>query len=105
MDKVKRIQELRRSNAATPLRNKKKYNRKEKYKSKLDNQLKLCASLVKSTRRYDWSKISLEFFCDISHGTNRTNVFTIDYIKQTNVALVKSKLICSELTLVWLTVS
>lgn len=37
MDKVKRIQELRRSNAATPLRNKKKYNRKEKYKNKLDN--------------------------------------------------------------------
>ena len=37
MDKVKRIQELRRSNAATPLRNKQKYNRKEKYKNKLDN--------------------------------------------------------------------
>lgn len=37
MDKVKRIQELRRSNAATPLRNKKKYTRKEKYKNKLDN--------------------------------------------------------------------
>ena len=37
MDKVKRIQELRRSNAATPMRNKKKYNRKEKYKNKLDN--------------------------------------------------------------------
>jgi len=37
MDKVKRIQELRRSNAATPLRNKKKYTRKEKYKNRLDN--------------------------------------------------------------------
>jgi len=37
MDKVKRIQELRRSNAATPMRNKKKYTRKEKYKNKLDN--------------------------------------------------------------------
>jgi len=37
MEKVKRIQELRRSNAATPLRNKKKYTRKEKYKNKLDN--------------------------------------------------------------------
>jgi antitoxin (DNA-binding transcriptional repressor) of toxin-antitoxin stability system len=32
MDKVKRIQELRRSNAATPLKNKKKYNRKQKHK-------------------------------------------------------------------------
>jgi len=35
MEKVKRIQELRRSNAATPLQNKKKYNRKTKYKNKL----------------------------------------------------------------------
>ena len=34
MDKVKRIQELRRSNAATPLKNKKKYSRKQKYKGK-----------------------------------------------------------------------
>jgi hypothetical protein len=31
-DKVRRIQELRRSNSATPLRNKKKYTRKTKYK-------------------------------------------------------------------------
>ena len=31
-DKVKRIQELRRSNAAQPIRNKKKYNRKLKHK-------------------------------------------------------------------------
>jgi len=37
MEKVKRIQELRRSNAATPQKNKKKYNRKNKYKDKLDN--------------------------------------------------------------------
>jgi hypothetical protein len=37
MKKVKRIKELRRSNAATPLRNKKKYNRKLKYKNKFDN--------------------------------------------------------------------
>ena len=36
-DKVKRIQELRRSNAAQPVRNKKKYTRKIKYKNKLDN--------------------------------------------------------------------
>lgn len=33
MEKVKRIQELRRSNAATPLKNKKKYSRKQKYKT------------------------------------------------------------------------
>ena len=33
MEKVKRIQELRRSNAATPLKNKKKYTRKQKYKT------------------------------------------------------------------------
>ena len=31
-DKVKRIQELRRSNAAQPIRNKKKYTRKIKHK-------------------------------------------------------------------------
>jgi len=37
IEKVKRIQELRRSNAATPLQNKKKYNRKTKYKNQLDN--------------------------------------------------------------------
>jgi len=33
-DKVKRIQELRRSNAAQPIRNKKKYTRKIKHKNK-----------------------------------------------------------------------
>ena len=31
-DKIKRIQELRRSNAAQPIRNKKKYTRKLKHK-------------------------------------------------------------------------
>ena len=35
-DKVKRIQELRRSNAAQPVRNKKKYTRKLKYKNKYE---------------------------------------------------------------------
>jgi hypothetical protein len=33
-DKVKRIQELRRSNAAQPVRNKKTYSRKIKHKNK-----------------------------------------------------------------------
>jgi hypothetical protein len=37
LDKVKRIQELRRSNAATSVRNKKKYTRKIKHKNKLEN--------------------------------------------------------------------
>ena len=37
MEKVKRIQELRRSNAATAIPSKKKYTRKQKYKNKLDN--------------------------------------------------------------------
>jgi len=36
-EKIKRIQELRRSNAATPVRNKKKYTRKIKHKNKLDS--------------------------------------------------------------------
>jgi hypothetical protein len=36
LDKVKRIQELRRSNAAQPVRNKKKYTRKFKHKNKLE---------------------------------------------------------------------
>jgi hypothetical protein len=35
--KVQRIQELRRSNAAQPVRNKKKYKRKQKYKKDLNN--------------------------------------------------------------------
>jgi hypothetical protein len=35
-DKVKRIQELRRSNAAQPVRNKKEYTRKIKHKGKND---------------------------------------------------------------------
>ena len=37
LDKVKRIQELRRSNAAQPVRNKKKYTRKIKHKKNLNN--------------------------------------------------------------------
>jgi hypothetical protein len=36
MEKVKRIQELRRSNAATAIPSKKKYTRKLKYKNKFD---------------------------------------------------------------------
>jgi hypothetical protein len=36
LDKVKRIQELRRSNAAQPVRNKKKYTRKIKHKRRGD---------------------------------------------------------------------
>ncbi len=35
-EKIKRIQELRRSNAATPVRNKKKYTRKRKHKNSED---------------------------------------------------------------------
>ena len=35
LTKIIRIQELRRSNAATPIRNKKKYTRKIKHKNKL----------------------------------------------------------------------
>jgi hypothetical protein len=37
LDKVKRIQELRRSNAAQPVRNKKKYTRTTKHKNKLED--------------------------------------------------------------------
>ena len=37
MNKVNRVQELRRSNAATPIPSKKKYSRKTKYKNKFDN--------------------------------------------------------------------
>jgi len=36
MSDKKRIQELRRSNAAQPVRNKKKYTRKIKHKNKFD---------------------------------------------------------------------
>ncbi len=37
-DKVKRIQELRRSNAAQPVRNKKKYTRKTKHKNQNERE-------------------------------------------------------------------
>jgi hypothetical protein len=37
MNKVNRVQELRRSNAATAIPSKKKYSRKTKYKNKFDN--------------------------------------------------------------------
>lgn len=37
MNKVKRVQELRRSNAATPMRNKKTYTRKIKHKDKRED--------------------------------------------------------------------
>jgi len=37
MEKVKRIQELRRSNAATAIPSKKKYNRKRKHKGKIES--------------------------------------------------------------------
>ena len=39
MEKVKRIQELRRSNAATAVPSKKKYSRKNKYKDQFEKQL------------------------------------------------------------------
>jgi hypothetical protein len=37
LDRIKRVLELRRSNAATPIRNKKKYTRKKKHKDRDDN--------------------------------------------------------------------
>ena len=43
-EKVKRVQELRRSNAATPQKNKKKYTRKTKHKK--NKSLKLFSDLV-----------------------------------------------------------
>ena len=42
-EKVNRVQELRRSNAATPQKNKKKYTRKTKHKAR---SLKLFSDLV-----------------------------------------------------------
>jgi hypothetical protein len=43
-EKVKRVQELRRSNAATPQKNKKKYTRKTKHKK--NKSLKIFSDLV-----------------------------------------------------------
>ena len=43
-EKVKRVQELRRSNAATPQKNKKKYTRKTKHKK--NKTLKIFSDLV-----------------------------------------------------------
>ena len=62
MEKVKRIQELRRSNAATAIKNKKKYTRKQKYKNKFDNQPKGCAHDRACRLR-----------CEINHPATRRN--------------------------------
>ena len=48
-DKVKRIQELRRSNAAQPVRNKKKYTRKIKHKN---NEFNLTMRQQQTTDNY-----------------------------------------------------
>jgi hypothetical protein len=37
LPRIKKVLELRRSNAAQPMRNKKIYSRKKKYKNKFDN--------------------------------------------------------------------
>jgi hypothetical protein len=37
LERIKRVLELRRSNAAQPIRNKKKYTRKRKHKNKNEN--------------------------------------------------------------------
>ena len=81
MEKVKRIQELRRSNAATAIKNKKKYTRKQKYKNKFDNQLKGCARILRTR-----SGVSLR--CEINHSTTRRypveNVSLFCYNSNTN---------------------
>lgn len=57
-EKVNRIQELRRSNAATAIKNKKKYNRKQKYKNKFESQLR------KISKRYPQG---VDKLCEINH--------------------------------------
>jgi len=37
-EQLRKLMELRRSNAATPVKNKKKYTRKNKYKGRNDNE-------------------------------------------------------------------
>ena len=48
-ERIKRVLEIRRSNAATPVRNKKKYTRKTKHKKKT---LKLFNDLISTSRFY-----------------------------------------------------
>lgn len=57
-EKVKRIQELRRSNASQPIRNKKKYTRKIKYKK---------AELVNQNKRSRRPQIGAGAACDLRH--------------------------------------
>ena len=72
MNKVNRVQELRRSNAATPIRNKKKYTRKNKYKNKFDNQLQIfgAARFVRFVCQGDTPFTACDFYLINTGGYN-----------------------------------
>ncbi len=72
MDKVKRIQELRRSNAATAIPSKKKYKRKQKHKNKFD-QLKIRPGAI----RTDVRMILITLFTGILYGVSLDSVSLI----------------------------
>ena len=59
MNKVNRVQELRRSNAATAIPSKKKYNRKQKYKNKFEQLQKFSNRLSRRHAVYGDEFISL----------------------------------------------
>ena len=70
MNKVNRIQELRRSNAATAIPSKKKYSRKTKYKNKFDNQLKFFRTHSGVSCQYDTPFTACDFNLPITVGYN-----------------------------------
>lgn len=70
MEKVKRIQELRRSNAATAIPSKKKYTRKIKYKNKLDNQLNFGPTRLTGHCQYDTPFTACDFYLINTGGYN-----------------------------------
>ena len=69
-DKVKRIQELRRSNAAQPIRNKKKYRRKIKHKRRVDLTEQVSARKCVGAQALLRQVENMLEICDIHHKNN-----------------------------------
>ena len=77
-EKVKRVQELRRSNAATPIQSKKKYKRKEKHKKEkyLKTYCELVAPFFEQLNFQLFARKSVGAKCDLRHNVIFPTKFT-----------------------------
>ena len=80
-EKVKRVQELRRSNAATPIKNKKKYNRKTK--NEKNKILQLYSDLVSPFFKQLKIQLNLSAGSGVSCLTLRVIFLTQNYLRVT----------------------